>query len=160
MTSSRPTILSFLVWAALVLAAPSNQTFDAGCYAPSLSNIPSANDTRPIPWGTPGVKLKNGTSCCDSVDEVRAHIGTIDAQILKLLGKRAGYVREAGRFKPNRTAVFNQAANDVVVQRALTSSKTNHLPETIAVGVYQKILETMLAFEYCSYDSYHSEGLR
>ena len=80
--------LSFLVWVALVLAASPNQTFDAGCYASPLPNIPPANDTRPIPWGTPGLKLENGTSCCDSIEEVRAHIGTIDTQILKLLGER------------------------------------------------------------------------
>ncbi|EUC56990.1 chorismate mutase [Rhizoctonia solani AG-3 Rhs1AP] len=133
----------------------SSQTFDAACYGSPLPTIPPANDTRSIPWGTPGVKLANGTNCCNSIEEVRTRIGAIDAQILKLLGQRqvilfyCAYV-EAGRFKSNRTLVFNQAANDVVVQRALNSSQSNHIPETITVEVYNKILKTMLAFEYCS----------
>ncbi|CAE6414458.1 unnamed protein product [Rhizoctonia solani] len=150
-------IFSFCVWAAPALAAASNQAFDAVCYGSPLPNIPPANDTRPIPWGTSGVQLANGTSCCDSVEEVRAGIRVVDTQILKLLGERAEYVKEAGRFKLNRTSVFNQAANDTVVQRALNLSKSDHIPETIAVEVYTKILETMLAFEYCSYDSYRHE---
>ncbi|CAE6537101.1 unnamed protein product [Rhizoctonia solani] len=157
MVSLWPATLGSFVWVTLALAVASNQTFDAECYNSPLPNIPPANDTRSIPWGTPGVELANGTTCCDSIEEVRARIADTDQQILQLLGERAGYVREAGRFKSNRSSVFNQAANDVVVQRALNASKADHIPETIAVEVYNKILETMLAFEYCSYDSYHSE---
>ncbi|CAE6414469.1 unnamed protein product [Rhizoctonia solani] len=150
MMFSWKTVFGLYVWVAPALVMASNQTFDAACYSSPLPNISPANDTRSIPWGAPGVKLTNGSDCCNSIEEVRTSIGTIDTQILKLLGERAGYVREAGRFKSNRTSVFNQVANDAVVQRALNSSKSNHIPETIAVEVYQKILETMLAFEYCS----------
>lgn len=135
-------------------ATASNQTFDAACYDSPLPELTPANDTRSVPWGSPGVQLADGTTCCDSIEEVRTRIGEVDIQILKLLGERAGYVREAGRFKPNRASVFNQAANDVVVQRALNASETYHIPKTVAVEIYNTLLESMLAFEYCSFDSY------
>lgn len=82
-------LAAFSLFAALVTsAAKSNQTFDTACYDYPLPELPPANDTRVIPWGSPGVRLANGTTCCESIEEVRAQIGEVDIQILKLLGKR------------------------------------------------------------------------
>ena len=42
---------------------------------------------------------------CRSIEEVRAEIDTIDRRIVALLGRRAGYVHAAARFKPTEEAV-------------------------------------------------------
>jgi isochorismate pyruvate lyase len=42
---------------------------------------------------------------CDSLAEVRAEIDCIDEQIVRLLGRRAGYVQAAARFKTSEAAV-------------------------------------------------------
>jgi isochorismate pyruvate lyase len=42
---------------------------------------------------------------CQSLAEVRAEIDCIDEQIVRLLGRRAGYVKAAARFKTSEVAV-------------------------------------------------------
>lgn len=36
---------------------------------------------------------------CDSLDEVREQIDRLDREIVRLLGERTGYARQAARFK-------------------------------------------------------------
>ncbi|QRV75275.1 Conserved oligomeric complex COG6 [Ceratobasidium sp. AG-Ba] len=128
----------------------SGKNLESECYAQILPNIQPANDTRMVPWGQPSVHFKNGTTCCGTIEEVRSNIGEIDQQILRLLGERAAFVREAARFKADRSGVFDQAANDAVVQRALNGTKTYHIPVTVANSTYDALLKSMLAFEYCT----------
>jgi isochorismate pyruvate lyase len=42
---------------------------------------------------------------CQSLAEVRTEIDCIDEQIVRLLGRRAGYVKAAARFKTSEVAV-------------------------------------------------------
>jgi isochorismate pyruvate lyase len=42
---------------------------------------------------------------CRTIEEVRAEIDDIDRRILALLGRRAGYVHAAARFKTSEAAV-------------------------------------------------------
>jgi isochorismate pyruvate lyase len=42
---------------------------------------------------------------CQSLGQVREEIDQLDEQIVALLGKRAGYVKAAARFKTSETAV-------------------------------------------------------
>lgn len=71
-------------------AAVSNQTqvFDAACYGAPLPHLRHSKDTRSVPWGSPGMQLEDGTTCCNSIDEVRSRIAGVDTQILKLLAER------------------------------------------------------------------------
>lgn len=61
------------------------------CYGSNVIPAPSV-DHRPVPWGTPSVHFSslNGTltTCCDSLDEIRAALDDIDDQILNLLNRR------------------------------------------------------------------------
>jgi hypothetical protein len=59
----------------------------------------------------------------------------------------------------HRSSIFNQAANDVVVQRALNGNKTYHIPQMVTVAIYDTLLESMLAFECCSVSSGCKIGL-
>ena len=42
---------------------------------------------------------------CQSLSQVREEIDRLDEQIVSLLGRRAGYVHAAARFKTSETAV-------------------------------------------------------
>jgi len=42
---------------------------------------------------------------CQSLSQVRDEIDRLDEQIVSLMGKRAGYVKVAARFKTSETAV-------------------------------------------------------
>ena len=54
-------------------------------------------------WGNHSYMALPGE--CQSIDQVRAEIDRIDREILALLGRRAGYVHAAARFKMTEEAV-------------------------------------------------------
>lgn len=61
--------------------------FAQACYGIPLPDLAPSSDNRTVPWGTPNIR--NGSStCCNSLDEVRAGINVIDAQLLELLSQR------------------------------------------------------------------------
>ena len=39
------------------------------------------------------------TTTCQSIEEVRANIDSIDCQIVSLIAQREGYVKQAAKFK-------------------------------------------------------------
>jgi hypothetical protein len=75
--------------------------FALPCYNTPIPSLPPSvsNENRTTPWGSPSFILPNGTLCCDSLTQIRDGIDDLDAQILQLLAQRAGFVREATRFK-------------------------------------------------------------
>jgi len=75
--------------------------FALPCYNAPIPSLPPtvSNENRTTPWGSPSFILPNGTLCCDSLTQIRDGIDDLDAQILQLLAQRAGFVREATRFK-------------------------------------------------------------
>jgi len=48
--------------------------------------------------------MKQPEECC-SIEEVRMEIDAIDADLINLIGKRAGYVQAAASFKKDKSAV-------------------------------------------------------
>ena len=79
------TALSALVFVASSERPPSD--FAQACYGEPLPDLPQSKDNRTVPWSTPSIV--NGTStCCSSLDEVRAGIDAVDAQLLQLLSQR------------------------------------------------------------------------
>ncbi|KAF8803374.1 hypothetical protein BYT27DRAFT_7195690 [Phlegmacium glaucopus] len=129
--------------------------FAQACYGEPLPDVPLSKDNRTVPWATPSIV--NGTStCCSSLDEVRAGIDAVDAQLLELLSQRAGYVREATRFKVTRNTVDVPSRDQQVIDSAVTSATALHLPETIARAVFTTILNSSVAFELCVFDTFDS----
>ncbi|EAU83997.2 hypothetical protein CC1G_11435 [Coprinopsis cinerea okayama7 len=154
-----------LVWlaTALVVSASSaqcasgNEGSTTPCYLEPLLGLPPSPDSRIIPWGSPGIV--NGTStCCTSLDEVRAGIDNVDQQLLKLLSQRAALVKEATRFKSTRDKVNDPTRNAQVIERAINNSVNVHLPQVIADSVYTAIINSSVQFELCVFDSFGIEA--
>lgn len=81
------TIFGFLILTAPVFASSPPTDSAQACYGEPLPDLPQSKDNRTVPWSTPSIV--NGTStCCSSLDEVRAGIDAIDAQLLQLLSQR------------------------------------------------------------------------
>ncbi|KUJ18199.1 uncharacterized protein LY89DRAFT_614785, partial [Mollisia scopiformis] len=123
------------------------------CYATTLPPLPTsiASGNRTIPWGSPALTLPNGTLCCGSLDQVRDGIDDVDTQLLQLLALRAGYVREATRFKATLDAVDVPSRDLEVIQDAVdaANSTTPPLPATIAKSVFEAIINASVPFEQC-----------
>ncbi|KAB8288187.1 hypothetical protein EYC80_010192 [Monilinia laxa] len=154
------TTLSPALLLALSTTATATATTDpaSACYTsplPPLSTT-SANITRSIPWGSPSFNLPNGTTCCSSLDEVRAGINDLNDQIIALLAQRAAYVREATRFKATLDSVDVPSRDMEVIDGAVEKAKgtTPRLPETVARGVFEAIIEANVPFEKCVWESY------
>ncbi|KAH9481714.1 hypothetical protein JR316_0006241 [Psilocybe cubensis] len=133
-------------------ASASATDFAAACYAsplPASSILPPSTDNRTVPWGTPSIIFPNGTTCCASLDDVRAGIDAVDDQILALLAQRAAYVREATRFKATRDTVDVPARDQQVIDGAVASAASVHLPATIAGAVFESIISANVPFEEC-----------
>lgn len=81
-------IFVFLVLTALSAASSEKPTdFAQTCYGEPLPDLPHSKDNRTVPWSTPSIVNETST-CCSSLDEVRAGIDAIDAQLLQLLSQR------------------------------------------------------------------------
>ncbi|OBZ73650.1 hypothetical protein A0H81_06273 [Grifola frondosa] len=129
------------------------------CYNTSLPDIPPSTDNRTIPWGSPSIIFDDGSTCCDSLDEVRAGIDEIAPQLLQLLGMRAAYVREATRFKATRDTVDVPARDAQVIQDAVDQAPNFKLPQTIAQAVFEAIINSSVPFEECVFDEFdQTEG--
>lgn len=44
---------------------------------------------------------------CRNMEEIRADVNQVDREIIRLLGRRLAYVREAVRFKPDEKSITN-----------------------------------------------------
>ncbi|APA16338.1 predicted protein [Sclerotinia sclerotiorum 1980 UF-70] len=121
------------------------------CYNSPVPTPSPINTNRTIPWGTPSYTLPNGTTCCDSLDQVRAGINDINAQLVDLLAQRAAYVREATRFKATLGDVNVPSRNQEVIDGAvaLANQTVPRLPEEIARGVFEAIINESVPFEEC-----------
>ena len=119
----------------------------SSCYGTPLPPLPASASTenRTIPWGTPSFTLPNGTTCCDSLAQVRVGINEIDAQLVELLAQRAAYVREATRFKATLDSRFSfffslSAVYEYVFLRSFIFSEMNEdgeeeiMVDTIELG--------------------------
>ncbi|PPQ89344.1 hypothetical protein CVT25_003182 [Psilocybe cyanescens] len=151
--------------------------FARECYKEPLPAVTPSADNRTVPWSTPGIVVNtNGTNttCCSSLDEVRAGIDDVDTKLLALLSQRyaflnlgystkwvvklgpshhdrAAYVREATRFKATRDVVDVPARDQQVIDDAVASASDPqiNLPETIARAVFTAIINSSVPFERC-----------
>lgn len=51
------------------------------------------------------MERRKAPSACESLAEVRGQIDSIDEEIIRLIGERAGYVKAAARFKDSEHTV-------------------------------------------------------
>lgn len=160
-------ILASIVFAtSSACSSPSKNDFAGACYKDPLPSVPPSAANRTVPWGSPS--MKNGSqTCCSSLDEVRAGIDKVDAELLKLLSQRyerhlnlsihrdtidvsrAAYVREATRFKPTHDAVDVPSRDQEVIDSAVANASAVHLPQIIAKQVFTAIINSSVPFEYC-----------
>lgn len=80
---------------------------------------------------------------CQSLDEVRAQIDRIDGEIVRLIGERAGYARQAGRFKPTAADVRAPARVEQVIARVRGLATEHGADPDLVEGVYRPMIEAL-----------------
>ncbi|KAF6751661.1 chorismate mutase [Ephemerocybe angulata] len=125
--------------------------FAKSCYREPLPDISPSSANRTVPWDI----ARGPGECCSSLDEVRAGIDKVDADLLMLLSQRAALVREATRFKPTRSNVDVPSRDTEVINGAVEGSVKVNLPEAIARAVFTAIINSSVDFELCIFDAFN-----
>lgn len=105
-----------------------------------------------VVWGYPGILLANGSTCCDSLSQVRDYIDYLDQTILDYLSIRQQFVVEAGRFKRSRHDVRSGPRALKVVQNAENDATKNGLAPWIANLTWTTTLNSFTELELCLFD--------
>jgi isochorismate pyruvate lyase len=100
--------------------------------------------THPAYWGSPSV---DGGKCCTTLMQVRDNIDQIDHSIVALMAERGKYVAEAGRFKPDPTAVSAPARVDAIIAKVRADAEAQGLDPTVAERTYRAMIAAFEDYE-------------
>ena len=89
------------------------------------------------------MKIKN----CNSLDEVREEIDTVDADILHLIAKRKEYVKQAAKFKHSIDEVKAEDRVDAVVDHVRHLALTLGVNPNMVTDIYKQMIEDMVESE-------------
>ena len=83
----------------------------------------------------------------ESLDEVRKSIDAVDREIVRLLGKREGYVRQAARFKKARREVEAKERVEEVVGKARALAQNHEASPEVVEEVYRAMISRFISLE-------------
>ena len=89
---------------------------------------------------------------CQTMQDVRKGVDTLDRELVRLLVIRQGYMHAAARIKQNRDAVYDAERIEDVVAKVLVSAKNQGLSADIAEPVWRKLIERCIAHEFETWD--------
>lgn len=78
---------------------------------------------------------------CESLDEVRANIDRIDAQLVDLIAERGAYVVQAAQFKKNADDVKAPSRVDAVIAKVRGLAETSHVDPDLVEAVWRTMIE-------------------
>ena len=84
---------------------------------------------------------------CNNLDEVREEIDRIDQEIVRLLGERGGYVRQAARFKQTADDVRAPQRVEAVIARVRGMAAAHGLSPDIVERVYRAMIAAFVDYE-------------
>jgi isochorismate pyruvate lyase len=89
---------------------------------------------------------------CRTMDEVRAEVDAIDAELLELLARRFACMRAAARIKENRDAVRDEARKAEVIANAAAIARDAGLPVEDIAAIWDRLVEASIAYELEEWD--------
>jgi isochorismate pyruvate lyase len=89
---------------------------------------------------------------CRSMDEVRAGVDALDAELVDLLARRFAYMRAAARLKPERVQVRDEARKAEVIANARARAEALGLPGEAVALLWDRLVEASIAYEFEHWD--------
>ena len=83
----------------------------------------------------------------NSLEEVRQNIDRIDDQIIRLMGERQSYVRQAARFKKTTDDVKAPSRVEAVIAKIRNLAPQHQLDADIAEAVYRTMIDCFIRSE-------------
>lgn len=84
---------------------------------------------------------------CASIEEVRGAIDELDREVLRLLGRRAGYVSAAARFKTDQRSVRASERQKAMLALRRRWAEEEDLDPNFAEDLYESIVSHFVARE-------------
>ena len=86
------------------------------------------------------------------MQDIRAQIDALDKRLVALLAERQKLIVAAGKVKPNRDTVRDEARIEEVVRLVLAEAEKSGLAREIAEPVWRQLIESSIAYEYGVFD--------
>jgi len=85
---------------------------------------------------------------CRNIEEVRDQIDLLDTEILELLGKRYGFVKEVVKYKkPVKASIIAQERFDAVIQNRRILAEKNGLNPDVIEDMYKLLINHFIEEE-------------
>lgn len=84
---------------------------------------------------------------CNTIEDIRYAIDTIDQQIMKLFGQRFDYVKEIVRFKSSEEEIIAQKRFDEVIARRKELAIQNGLDPEVIAQMYKLLINYFISEE-------------
>ena len=84
---------------------------------------------------------------CKSLEEVRANIDRIDDSIIKLIGERTDYVRQAAKFKTNTGGVKAPDRVEAVIRKVREEAGKYGADADMVEALYREMISSFIAME-------------
>jgi isochorismate pyruvate lyase len=84
---------------------------------------------------------------CTSLEEVRERIDSLDAELVRLLGQRFAYARQAAEFKTSAAEVPAPARVERVIANIRALAVEHGAPVDAVERAYRVLIEAMIALE-------------
>ncbi len=89
----------------------------------------------------------NKTITCNSLEEVRSNIDTIDRKIVALLAERGGFVMQAARFKKSTDDVKAPQRVEQVISKVRTLAHDCGANPDVVEAVYRSMISAFINAE-------------
>lgn len=86
------------------------------------------------------------------MQDIRAQIDALDKRLVALLAERQKLIAAAGKVKPSRDTVRDEARIEEVVRLVLAEAEKSGLAREIAEPVWRQLIESSIAYEYGVFD--------
>ena len=96
---------------------------------------------------------------CQTMEDVRIGVDTLDRDLVKLLLKRQGYMAAAARIKRTADDVRVPWRIEEVVEKVCAEARKIGLSTRIAEPVWRVLIEQCIEYELEEWHQLHSDGL-
>src|SRR6218665_3290415 len=90
---------------------------------------------------------------CQTMADVRAAVDALDADLVRLLARRFGYMRAAARIKVERGQVRDEARKAQVIANVAVLADELGLPAEVIADLWERLVEGSIAYELSAWDS-------
>ena len=89
---------------------------------------------------------------CPEMADIRTRIDILDKKLVGLLAERQQLIEAAGKVKPVRQTVRDEARIEEVIRLVLAEARAQNLSAEIAEPVWRQLIESSIAHEFSVFD--------